>query len=85
MACFCIFVKEGGIAGWGSENIIMYIFRFRRAQVAAKMKEMSKKKLELITAMITAKKGLITKKKMTTMKRKTQIKPRRDIMIFIMI
>ena len=77
-------MKEGG-AGWGSENIIMYIFRFRRAQVAAKMKEMSKKKLELITAMITAKKGLITKKKMTTMKRKTQIKPRRDIMIFIMI
>ena len=63
----------------------MYIFRFRRAQVAAKMKEMSKKKLELITAMITAKKGLITKKKMTKMKRKTQIKPRRDIMIFIMI
>ena len=76
---------EAGIAGWGSESIIMYIFRFRRAQVAAKMKEMSKKKLELITAMITAKKGLITKKKMTTMKRKTQINPRRDIMIFIMI
>ena len=76
---------EAGIAGWGSESIIMYIFRFRRAQVAPKMKEMSKKKLELITAMITAKKGLITKKKMTTMKRKTQIKPRRDIMIFIMI
>ena len=76
---------EAGIAGWGSESIIMYIFRFRRAQVAAKMKEMSKKKLELITAMITAKKGLITKKKMTTMKRKTQINPRRDIKIFIMI
>ena len=76
---------EAGFTGWGSESIIMYIFRFRRAQVAAKMKEMSKKKLELITAMITAKKGLITKKKMTTMKRKTQIKPRRDIMIFIMI
>ena len=53
--------------------------------MAPKMKEMSKKKLELITAMITAKKGLITKKKMTKMKRKTQIKPRRDIMIFIMI
>ena len=77
-------MKEGG-AGWGSESIIMYIFRFRRAKVAVKMKEMSKKKLELITAMITAKKGLITKKKMTKMKRKTQIKPRRDIMIFIMI
>ena len=53
--------------------------------MAAKMKEMSKKKLELITAMITAKKGLITKKKMSTMKRKTQINPRRDIKIFIMI
>ena len=63
----------------------MYIFRFRRAQVAPKMKEMLKKKLELITAMITAKKGLITRKKMTIMKGKTQINPRRDIMIFTMI
>ena len=70
----------------GSESIIMYIFRFRRAEVAAKMEETSKKKLELITAMITAKKGLITKKKkMTIMKRKVQTNPRRDIMIFKMI
>ena len=75
----------------GSESIITYIFRFRRAQVATKVKEISKmkksskKKLELITAMITAKKGLITKMKMTTMRRKTQINPRRDIMIFTMI
>ena len=82
---------ETGIAGRGSDSIIMYIFRFRRAQVATKMKEISKmkeilkKKLELITAMITAKKGLITKMKMTTMRRKTQINPRRDIMIFTMI
>ena len=54
--------------------------------MAAKMEETSKKKLELITAMITAKKGLITKKKkMTTMKRKVQTNPRRDIMIFKMI
>ena len=51
----------------------------------SKMKEVSKKRLELITAMITAKKGLITKMKMTKMKRKTQINPRRDIMIFTMI
>ena len=53
--------------------------------MATKMKEISKKKLELITAMITAKKGLITKKRMAIMKRKSQINPRRDIMIFTMI
>ena len=53
--------------------------------MAAKMKEILKKKLELITAMITAKKGLITKMKMTIMKRKSQINPRRGIMIFTMI
>ena len=80
-----LYFCSGSRNRWGSESIIMYIFRFRRAQVAPKMKEMSKKKLELITAMITAKKGLITKNKMTTMKRKTQINPRRDIKIFIMI
>ena len=80
-------VCSGSRDRWrGSESIIMYIFRFRRAQVAAKMEETSKKKLELITAMITAKKGLITKKKkMTTMKKKVQTNPRRDIMIFKMI
>ena len=50
-----------------------------------KMKEISKKRLELITAMITVKKGLITKMGMTKMKRKTQINPRRGIMIFTMI
>ena len=53
--------------------------------MAAKMKEVSKKKLELITAMITVKKGLIMKMGMTKMKRKTQINPRRGIMIFTMI
>ena len=80
-------VCSGSRDRWrGSESIIMYIFRFRRAEVAAKMEETSKKKLELITAMITAKKGLITKKKkMTIMKRKVQTNPRRDIMIFKMI
>ena len=79
-------VCSGSRDRWrGSESIIMYIFRFRRAEVAAKMEETSKKKLELITAMITAKKGLITKTKMTIMKRKSQINPRRDIMIFTMI
>ena len=80
-------VCSGSRDRWrGSESILMYIFRFRRAQVEAKMEETSKKKLELITAMITAKKGLITKKKkMTTMKRKVQTNPRRDIMIFKMI